>query len=618
MKKRSYNENSNEKTRDLNNYESRRDLNLLEMILSLSSNRDNSIEKVDDLFKLYYKMDELNYSDNFKKSLKNSLTCLKKPNNVKNTLQQLKNSTSDSFLIVPLIGRGHAWSALIRKNDEGFSVTIINKGGRFFHHTYEEYIFENKNISNLVECLDLAAYEKATVFNTLDIEDVYRNFEEKSDNMYKWGLHTSNQKTGNCFIKNPQAAIKFAYATSNYSPEDLKKFRISEEKPPVKWKDKSVKDVHILFANKLKEKNPDIAHLVDIHLTSYIQNKDFRQNLKSGKNIFDSLEQAFDPQSSLLEDTYSTKLIKLLSNVNSYSFNNYLKELEIAVSKANCPELTKAFLDIKKFFSVTKLHHQNSSFSMYLESGHPPLESLKAVFDRNDSLKDLDESSKIKKLLSKLDTTSLKSHPEAIIEICLKVYDEKEITSQLQDLIISAEKKDKGLLKCMEETYANKDNIKNYFPVTYTELSRSLSDLYLSRGLSESTDFTFIDRAIELQPNNPAAYFGRSIRFLSKSDLTEALNDMNKAVEAWPTFPAAYITRALLNVSSGEFRKAVNDFYKFHTLTKSTYPILFKLIIKRLTKSKDNRDEINKFIIKNSNVRLLNSQKSPSKNFVLE
>jgi hypothetical protein len=55
-----------------NEYENKRDLNLLNMLLNLQSNNGDEIQKPIDLFDIYKDLKELNYSNEFNKSLENS------------------------------------------------------------------------------------------------------------------------------------------------------------------------------------------------------------------------------------------------------------------------------------------------------------------------------------------------------------------------------------------------------------------------------------------------------------------------------------------------------------------------------------------------------------------
>jgi tetratricopeptide (TPR) repeat protein len=71
-----------------------------------------------------------------------------------------------------------------------------------------------------------------------------------------------------------------------------------------------------------------------------------------------------------------------------------------------------------------------------------------------------------------------------------------------------------------------------------------------------------LDRAIELNPNSPAAYAGRGIAYNGKNDYQKAIADFNRAVELEPDSAAIYTGRGIAFYNQVNNRDAIADFNK--------------------------------------------------------
>ena len=70
-------------------------------------------------------------------------------------------------------------------------------------------------------------------------------------------------------------------------------------------------------------------------------------------------------------------------------------------------------------------------------------------------------------------------------------------------------------------------------------------------------DFT---QAIELKPENPNAYLGRGIAYLRKENYDKAIADFTQAIELKPENPNAYLIRGIAYSGSGKTDHAIADF----------------------------------------------------------
>lgn len=97
------------------------------------------------------------------------------------------------------------------------------------------------------------------------------------------------------------------------------------------------------------------------------------------------------------------------------------------------------------------------------------------------------------------------------------------------------------------------------------ELYRSLDDIFKAAFTATQTgDFATAEaqwtKAIELAPQNPAAWSNRGNAHLSQFHLPEALADFNQSVALAPNLPDPYINRGIAWEALGEWAKAIDDY----------------------------------------------------------
>jgi len=91
-------------------------------------------------------------------------------------------------------------------------------------------------------------------------------------------------------------------------------------------------------------------------------------------------------------------------------------------------------------------------------------------------------------------------------------------------------------------------------------------DLLFRQGFAatQSGDFVTAEarwtKAIELAPNNPAAWSNRGNARISQYQLQAALDDFNQAIELAPNIADPYINRGIAWEGLGEWQKAIEDY----------------------------------------------------------
>ncbi|RLF96154.1 hypothetical protein DRN58_09970 [Thermococci archaeon] len=68
------------------------------------------------------------------------------------------------------------------------------------------------------------------------------------------------------------------------------------------------------------------------------------------------------------------------------------------------------------------------------------------------------------------------------------------------------------------------------------------------------------DKILEIEPEDPEAYYNRGNAYSRKEEFDKAINDYNKAIELRPEFSEAYYNRGNAYSRKEEFDKAINDY----------------------------------------------------------
>ena len=303
------------KMADLGEYEKhltpyeRKKLDLVHQVLNNHSNFSEERNNIRNLIVTYEKLlckNDVTLSN----SLNKSVEALKDQNKTIQCLSELQLNNSKSFLIMPLMSYDHVFSSVWRKIDEGFSAIIVNKGGRPFSSQFIEYHMDEYHANKLINHL-------VSSFGQKSIPSIYQDFSKNSAFTYKLNIMSKDQKVGNCFIKEPENAIKFSFATKNFTKQDFENLRQGKSQFYSKW-DALTVDMHKAFITQIALENPNLQTILSNEYSLYSKNKKFREEIESGKSVEDSLMSAFNKIdiSELNKDTLSRR--NIASKIKTY------------------------------------------------------------------------------------------------------------------------------------------------------------------------------------------------------------------------------------------------------------------------------------------------------------
>lgn len=530
-----------------------RDMNLTNMILNIESNNSNNYFKPLDVYKIYSEMKEIDNSPEFKKSLQESSWTVKVPPVTGNSLSNLKENDPKSFLVLPMLGKGHLWSTLIRKTDEGFSATVVNKGLRFWHDPIEEFVFKKENKGKLVDALNYTGFGTAN-----SVEDVYRKFVTNSDKQYNMKINAAPQKVGNCFTKNIQGGIKLAYATRDMSSAQMRAFRINKEytsfgtpdkdRRTFKW-DMSTETMQKLFAKKMIEKNPNITPKVAQSVEIYSANKHFRHEMKENKtNIVENFMKGFDPENKTANLDSGKRTQYLLKDLTPYTYNKNRKDIDAVVRAANSPELNKQYDNLTKFTEYGSKSMGNLYFHFYMEARHDVMKSLEAVFDKEGKFKNTPPVQKAKLLLDKLDPAIVFLHKNVLMPVVEFAYGKENATKEYENLF----ERTKANVAEIEKTKPTPEMLKQIsstFPIIVGQVNHRISEYYnnAAEALLNKKDLPrealrLLDKSSSIEPsfentNTKGQCFHRL------GDYKSAVSEYTKAISISPDNAIAYVNR---------------------------------------------------------------------------
>lgn len=156
----------------------------------------------------------------------------------------------NKFLLIPVFSYGHAFSAVVRKqNEDQYSVTFVNLGARPFErdrsgNQYKEFVYNKKDA---LQVLKDHSYSIRLFYpqRAVDTRKAYQNFAKNAKEEYLLHITSRDQKVGNCFLKNIEKGIRYALAlglskteNKNFDPNTLRvgvegggKYRVKFLKP---------------------------------------------------------------------------------------------------------------------------------------------------------------------------------------------------------------------------------------------------------------------------------------------------------------------------------------------------------------------------------------------------
>ena len=228
----------------------------------------------------------------FRDSLDNSQVCLMDKHKYENMISNLESNNKNSFVIAPLIGKGHLFSVAVYKKDDNFEFIVVNKGGRYDasknedYNIFEKYVVPKDKLSeavNIFQNLDKVGSRRRPV------DYVYNNLKSiSSEHISLKEIDARDQRVGNCFFKELEEAFKLAYSEAydgyeknTYVLSDGTNITRKTPKFPIKTEEfhKKLLDNLIDYSNSenVKEK---IKYEKDI----YAKNKEFREEIAQNRN----------------------------------------------------------------------------------------------------------------------------------------------------------------------------------------------------------------------------------------------------------------------------------------------------------------------------------------------
>jgi hypothetical protein len=466
----------------VNGYKDRRDMNLVNMIFNIEANNSNDYKKPLDVYDIYENMQELNLPVEFKKSLKNSKDCVKVPPLTSTKLSHLKKNDPNSFLALPVLGKGHLWSILIRKTEEGFSGMMINKGLRFWHDPVEEFLFQEENKNKLVGALKYCG-----AFKMHNVEDVYRQFIQNSDKKFNMAIHASPQKVGNCFTKNIQGAIKFAYATRNWDTNKIKALRTDQEytsfgtpnqdKVTLKWGIMETEKMQKLFVKNVVANNPNIEKSAIQSEGIYQSNKAFRKGCKDSQDPVKFFLETFDLKMEAGHFQKGERLKSLLKNITPYTYEGKRKEIDKIVLATEDHAYIENYKKLGKYTALTKNNMGNLYFHFFIEAKHDIGKSLEKIFGKDGSYQNLSDESKNKILLEKLEPQILILHHGKIKNFLKTLYKKENVEMEYGNLYEGSKKRFLESTNKMPSP-EDKKEFEKHFPIILGQVNHRLSEYY--------------------------------------------------------------------------------------------------------------------------------------------
>lgn len=287
-------------------------------------------------------------------------------NGYEDYIRNLKPNDNKSFIVAPITSEDHLFSIVFYKkqdaNETYYEALVVNKGDRP-GHTYEKYRFSEENIGTIA---DMLGFSKNLDFSRFAVGDIsklttrqlYDKFKEYAiNNEFEIldSIVAQDQIVGNCFYKEIEAGLKYAYSNA-YDVFETKIVDGKELKTP-KWPVETEK-----FNKELLENLKDILtkHLqedkltkinyviddIDRLITIYEINKKIRRILKNDESLTkEKLDDIFGDidyfENEMEANVYinmniddKTKMMLLNSNKNFQVFIEYFEEKVARLQKS--------------------------------------------------------------------------------------------------------------------------------------------------------------------------------------------------------------------------------------------------------------------------------------------
>ena len=327
-------------------YGEEQSIRILLQVLNSDDNNSTDVKDVAKLFQYYRTIAKKYASKEFIKSMTNSIEILKSRAVRGDKLDDLKKDRADSFLHVTLNLKNHVFSGIIRKKEGAYSLTVINKGLRGeSRNSHIEYFFSKRNIQELMKTI------KKDHENS---DSLYGFLSSKALKVFPLKVKSIQQKEGNCFIKEPENAIKFALATASYRSEDFNQLRFSKESIQIKWPVNTAAMHRQIVLEGIKE-NPRIAVFLRDTFNNYVRNKKLRKWIKRGIAPLPALDFSMDSKRRYVSLPRTLRLKELLKQINLDTLSQCHTSIYQLVILSKDREYVKTFEDL--LFLDRKLRH---------------------------------------------------------------------------------------------------------------------------------------------------------------------------------------------------------------------------------------------------------------------
>jgi hypothetical protein len=306
----------------------RRRLDMIQQVLNVHSNGSNEKENICDLFKTYANLIKESKKSNATLPLERSEISFRDKHTLKMHVKSLENNNPQSFLIMPLYSNNHMFATVIRKRGDKFVSTIVNKGdrpsmrGQFVEHTLSE-----SGIEELINDLHNNMGEKAT-------RTIYSIFNKHSDSHRILNMYSRDQKVGNCYIKEPENAIKYALATMDFTNEQFDDLFQNKIHFKPKWDELTV-NTHRRLVEDVAKEHPNMIPVLQSEMYVYEINKQFREAVEKNVLILPEKINEFLPYVNI--DTLSkVECIMIIGNaLDKLNDSEKMEELRTLNQMAN-------------------------------------------------------------------------------------------------------------------------------------------------------------------------------------------------------------------------------------------------------------------------------------------
>ena len=249
----------------------------------------------------------------FSYSINDSIECISSSSLYASYIENLIPNEKNSFILAPLLSSNHLFTCLIHKTDNNYECTVINKGAASNNYAYKKYTIPEKSMESIIPLFGFS-YE-----NNFSISDIYLAFSKSatvSEDLRK--ISSSTQKTNNCYYKEFEAGLKYAYSNSFVDKFTTPKWPISTLEMHQKYlsfilscniSDYTKKYIKTLYntytANKTFKNSLKLTNITNTKAVKRLFSKVFKSN-KSNLNLahLDNFKSAFGYDDSK-ESTFS-------------------------------------------------------------------------------------------------------------------------------------------------------------------------------------------------------------------------------------------------------------------------------------------------------------------------